>query len=185
MTVVALRIVWILASAAALSAAWLFSWCAPAFAHAQLVEAGPSADEVLAEGPDLVRLLFNEPVEAAFDPIEVRERGGDRVDDGDARVDPENAKAVVVGLAQGLPDGTYEVDWRVTSIDGHPIDGTYAFAVDVPASDAGAAAPARPAERPPQREGSGLGYAPFAALGLGALVFVAFVLLRRRGGGTS
>jgi methionine-rich copper-binding protein CopC len=182
-TVVILRIGWVLA-ASALWAAWLFSWCAPAFAHAQLVEAEPSADEVLAESPDRVRLLFNEPVEAAFDPIEVRSRGGERVDEGDARVDPENAKAVVVGLAQGLPEGSYEVDWRVTSVDGHPIDGTYGFAVDAPADDAGAAAPANPAERPAPREGSGsaLGYAPFAALGLGALVFVAFALLRRRGG---
>jgi hypothetical protein len=128
--------------------------------------------------------MFNEPVDAAFDPIEVRNRGGERVDEGDARVDPENAKAVVVGLAQGLPEGSYEVDWRVSSIDGHPIDGTYGFVVDAPASDAGAAAPEEPAEQPAEREGSGSAwrYAPFAALGLGALALLAFALLRRRGG---
>ena len=184
-TIVALRVGWVFVAASALSFAWFFSWGDPAFAHAQLVEAAPSADEVLDETPGRVRLLFNEPVDAAFDPIEVRNREGERVDEGDARVDPENAKAVVVGLAQGLPEGSYEVDWRVTSIDGHPIHGTYGFVVDVPASDADAAAPDEPAEQPAEkREGTGpaLRYAPFAALGLGALGLVAFALLRRRAG---
>jgi methionine-rich copper-binding protein CopC len=180
---VALRIGWILAAASALSAAWLFAWCAPALAHAQLVEAEPSADETLANPPGRVRLLFNEPVDAPFDPIEVRIQGGERVDEGDARVDPENAKAVVVSLAEELPEGPYEVDWRVTSIDGHPIDGTYGFAVDAPAADPGTKAPVERAERTAQREGSSgsaLRYAPLAALAIGAVVLLGLALLRRR-----
>jgi methionine-rich copper-binding protein CopC len=188
MTVVALRIGRILATALALSLVWLVSWCAPALAHAQLVEAEPSADEALAEGPDRVRLRFNEPVDAAFDPLNVYDSRGERVDEDDARADPEDARAVEAGLEEGLPEGTYTVEYRVTSIDGHVVEGTYDFAVgaDRPGNP-GDAAPAdggggeQPEAQEEQAEAdSPVHYLHLVALGIGAVVFLAFALLRRR-----
>ena len=35
---------------------------------------------------------------------------------------------VVQPLAEALPAGSYTVEWRLTSADGHPISGTFSFA---------------------------------------------------------
>lgn len=183
----ALRIGRILATALALSLVWFVSWCAPALAHAQLVETEPSADEALAEGPDRVRLRFNEPVDAAFDPLKVYDSRGERVDEDDARADPEDARAVEATL-EVLPEGNYTVEYRVTSIDGHVVEGAYDFAVVDRPGDPGAAAPAddggggeQPEAKEEQAEAdSPVRYLHLVALGIGAVVFLAFALLRRR-----
>jgi copper transport protein len=78
--------------------------------------------------PDRVELRFSEPVDAEFSPLEVHNSEGERVDEHDARVDPEDARVVLADLEE-LPEGSYEVEWRVTSIDGHVVEGRYGFAV--------------------------------------------------------
>ena len=75
-----------------------------------------------------VELRFSEPVDAGFDPVVVRDADGARVDEHDARVDPEDARVVLADL-QSVPKGSYTVRWRVTSIDGHVVEGKYGFAV--------------------------------------------------------
>jgi hypothetical protein len=67
-------------------------------------------------------------VDAEFDPVVVRAAGGARVDAHDARVDPEDARVVLAHL-ESVPKGSYIVKWRVTSIDGHVVEGRYDFAV--------------------------------------------------------
>ena len=111
-----------------LASAWLLLACAPALAHANLVEASPPQGGQVSEPPGRVELRFNEPVDAEFDPVVVRDSDGARVDDGDARVDPQDARVVLAPLKQ-LPEGSYDVEWRVTSIDGHVVEGRYGFAV--------------------------------------------------------
>jgi copper transport protein len=113
---------------AGLAAAWLLLSCAPALAHAALVESSPARGSEVPESPDRVELRFTEPVGAEFDPVVVRDAGGARVDARDARVDPEDARVVLAGLEE-LPEGSYTVEWRVTSIDGHVVEGRYGFAV--------------------------------------------------------
>ena len=81
----------------------------------------------MSKPPERVELRFSEPVEAEFDPVVVRGAGGARVDAHDARVDPEDARVVLADLER-VPRGTYTVKWRVTSIDGHVVEGRYAFA---------------------------------------------------------
>jgi copper transport protein len=123
-----------------LAAAWLLLACAPALAHATLVGASPPRGGSISEPPDRVELRFTEPVDAEFDPVVVRAAGGARVDAQDGRVDPEDARVVLAGLEE-LPEGSYTVEWRVTSIDGHVVDGRYGFAMaaageDRPSGDA-------------------------------------------------
>jgi methionine-rich copper-binding protein CopC len=113
---------------AGLTAAWLVLACAPALAHANLVEASPPQGGEVSKPPKRVELRFSEPVDAEFDPVVVRAAGGDRVDAHDARVDPEDARVVLADL-QSVPKGSYTVKWRVTSIDGHVVEGRYHFAV--------------------------------------------------------
>src|SRR5215212_10956745 len=166
-----------LAALLTLSAAWLLLWCTPALAHARLEETYPADGGTLSGSPEQVQLLFNEPVEAEFDPLKVYDQGGDRVDEDDARVSPNNRKLLVVNLEE-LPEGSYTVDWRVTSADGHPVNGTRRFAVDVSVA-AGVSEPIEPIERSAeQEEVSGLNthIIHIVVLGLGALVVLVLVL---------
>ena len=65
--------------------------------------------------------------------------------EGDMRLDGAQATQPV---AADLPDGAYDVRWRVVSADGHPVSGTFAFTVGdaepEPAATAGATATADP-----------------------------------------
>src|SRR4051794_9731921 len=103
-----------------LSAVWLFLWSTPALAHARLEKSYPADGDALPSAPEQVQLLFNEPIEAEFDPLKVYNQEGDRVDEDNARVSPNNRKLLVTDLEE-LPEGSYTVDWRVTSADAHPV----------------------------------------------------------------
>ena len=83
---------------AELAAAWLLLVCAPALAHANLVEASPPPGGEVSKPPERVELRFSEPVDAEFDPVVVRAADGARLDAHDARVDPEDARIVLADL---------------------------------------------------------------------------------------
>lgn len=167
-----------------LSAVWMLLSCGPAFAHARLTETYPADGDALAEPPEQVQLRFSEPVGAEFDPIEVYDQEGDRVDEDDARVSPEDRRLLVADL--GEPgEGSYTVGWRVTSADGHPVDGGFEFAVDASAVGAGAGSPIAPVERSAEQEeeaGSmwGAVLAILAVLLVCVLAVAGLVVLRQR-----
>ncbi len=175
---------WRLATLFGLSAAWLLLLCAPALAHARLVETYPANGSTLVEPPEQVQLLFNESVEAEFNPVEAYDQEGERVDEDDARVSPNNARLLVADLGE-LSEGSYTVEWRVTSTDAHPISGTYGFNVDASPADAseGTGEPIEPIERSAEQEetGSTWGLVPAVILGIllvGALAVAGFLALR-------
>jgi copper resistance protein C len=170
-----------------LPAAWLLLSCVPALAHARLVQEEPADGATLAESPDRVELTFSEPVDAEFSPLEVRDSEGARVDKDNARVDPDDARVLVVEL-QELSEGSYTVEWRVTSIDGHVVEGRYGFAItdggeDQPPSDVREVDGQRAEEHaghserdPAVQDGAQNGSAPilaYSALSLGVLAVVA------------
>ncbi len=178
-----------------LSAVWLLLSCAPALAHARLVQEEPADGATLAESPDRVELRFSEPVDAEFSPLEVHDSEGERVDEDNARIDPADARILIVDLEE-LSEGSYTVEWRVTSIDGHVVEGRYEFAV-TDAGDAQSPSDARGAEgqkaeehaghterEPAAQDGAQDGSAPilaYSALSIGVLTVVAaaaFLLTR-------
>lgn len=159
---------------AALSMVWP---AAPALAHAELLRTTPADGETLSRQPGEVRLVFDEPVRAEFDPVKVTDGGGDRVDDGEADTltgDPD----VVVATLEQLPAGSYTVEWRVTSADGDPISGEYGFSVGE--SAAGDAVENGGTSGGGQEVG---GRSPALVLGVllaGGLAVAGFVMLRGR-----
>ncbi len=185
---------WRLSGLLWMSAAWVLLtllWCVPALAHANLVKSSPSAGSELSAAPEQVRLRFNEPVDAEFSPIEVRNKDGERVDKDDARVAPEDVRVVVANLVE-LPEGYYRVEWRVTSLDGHVIEGRYGFAII--AAGEGNSPGDEPGERAQQDEanagqagrepgtqdgtqGDSVPLMAYSALSLGALAVVVVVAL--------
>ncbi len=175
---------WRLAALMGLSAVWLLLLCAPALAHARLVETYPADGDTLSEPPEQVQLLYNEPVEAEFEPVEVFDQEGNRIDEDDARVSPDNRRLLVVDLEE-LSQGSYTVEWRVASADAHPISGQYGFAVDPSAADVGAGNPIAPVERSAEQEDTEDGFTHIihiTVLGLGTLIVLVLALLRWRKG---
>jgi copper resistance protein C len=121
-------VTWRLSALLWLSGVWLLLSCVPALAHATLLQETPAAGARLGKSPEEVRLRFNEPVDAEFDPLKVYDAEGDRVDEDDARIDPNDARVLVERLTD-LPKGSYKVEWHVTSLDGHVVTGKYGFSV--------------------------------------------------------
>ncbi len=99
-----------------------------AFAHTMLKRSVPEADGILEKAPERIELQFNEEVEAEFGAIAVYDHTGNRVDKGDAALDPRDVTKVVASLT-ALRDGLYTVAYRVVSADGHPVSGSYGFTV--------------------------------------------------------
>jgi copper transport protein len=123
-----------LAAFLGLLAVGLFFLPRSVLAHSLLQAAEPRSGAVVKQAPTWVRLQFSEPVEAPFTPLMVYDSAGSRVDKRDAQVDPGDPTAVIVGL-QPVPDGFYTVSYRVTSADGHPIEGAYGFSVGEKAAE--------------------------------------------------
>ena len=103
------------------------------FAHANLSQSQPAADQTLAGGPDRVWLSFTEALDPAGTGLVVLDGGGAEVDLGDQVVSAADKQASV-GLA-ALGPGVYTVAWGSRSAaDGHDAKGFFAFAVGAPAA---------------------------------------------------
>jgi methionine-rich copper-binding protein CopC len=99
----------------------------PAHAHALLDHASPLVGSTVRTAPRTISLWFTQKLEAAFSSIEVRNASGARVDVGKARIGG-NGTVLQTGL-KALPPGTYQVHWRVLSVDTHTTEGTFSFSV--------------------------------------------------------
>ena len=55
------------------------------------------------------------------------------MDEDDARVSRDDRRLLVADLGE-LSEGSYTVEWRIASADGHPIDGEYEFAMNASAA---------------------------------------------------
>ena len=99
-----------------------------AHAHAVLDHANPRVGSTVAAPPRELLLWFTQKLEPAFSTVEVRDSNGARVDDGPAQVDPSDASLLRVPLKH-LSSGSYEVRWRILSVDTHTTEGRFRFKV--------------------------------------------------------
>jgi methionine-rich copper-binding protein CopC len=98
-----------------------------ALAHSTVVRTSPPSNGSVQNAPREVSILFSERVQAAPDAIVVQDANGARVDQGDARLD-SNRRVVRVSL-KPIAAGTYKVNWRIQSPDGHTAQGSFSFRV--------------------------------------------------------
>jgi copper transport protein len=99
---------------------------APAQAHAALVSSDPPAGQRLATAPALVILLFTEPLNGRLSRVVVTDPNGQQFQGG--AVGPEELR---VRLLTNAP-GVYRVAWATVSVvDGHTLQGGFAFGVGV------------------------------------------------------
>jgi copper transport protein len=97
-------------------------------AHAVLLESSPAENAVLAEAPEQVVLRFNEPVRPTVIRL-LRASDEGSVELARAQVTDNEVR---VPLPTGLPHGSYILSYRVTSADGHPVVGSFVFAIGAP-----------------------------------------------------
>ena len=114
----------------------------PAAAHDALTGSDPADGATVPVAPEQVRLDFSDAPAALGTEVRVTGPDGTVVSVGEPTLD---ALAVVQTLAAYRPAGTYTVDWRVTSADGHPVSGTLTF---VAAEAAGAPPTPTPSPTP-------------------------------------
>lgn len=96
-----------------------------AWAHNALVSSSPGDGRTVATPPESIVLTFNEPAIKTGTKVLVTGPDG-----AVAAGDPQLVdNTVEQALRPGLPAGEYTVEWRVTSADGHPINGEFSFTV--------------------------------------------------------
>ncbi len=100
-----------------------------ASAHAYLVRTLPAASGVLDRPPANVQLTYDEAVEPRFAVISVTNAAGRQVTAGPVARSPADPDTLVVPLRAHLPEGWYLIYWRAISVDGHPVQGAFTYAV--------------------------------------------------------
>jgi copper transport protein len=101
---------------------------AAASAHAYLVKTVPAASVTVNTPPATVALTFDEAVEPRFALISVTDVSGQAATSGTLHRAASNPDTLIVPLKR-LREGWYLVYWRAISIDGHPVQGAFTFAV--------------------------------------------------------
>ncbi|MEP6618777.1 MAG: CopD family protein [bacterium] len=127
-----------------------------ALAHARLKSSAPANGEVVSIVPALLRLDFTESPELALTSVEIRGADGRLIPLGPLQFAPDSHRAIVAQLRGALAAGGYVVTWQVVGDDGHPVRGTFSFAVS-PSAAAGVHLPNTPdtGARPPLGAGAG------------------------------
>ncbi|AGB26385.1 uncharacterized protein, copper resistance protein CopC-like protein [Mycobacterium sp. JS623] len=115
-----------------------------ASAHATRLATDPVENTELTTAPQKVSATFNEPLQPTFAAMTVVGPDNNLWSMGDPQVD---GAIISVGLRPLGPSGTYTVNYRVTSADGHVVSGSWSFKLTVsgtgtPGPSASATSPA-------------------------------------------
>jgi copper resistance protein C len=142
-----------------------------ASAHATRVSADPADNAVLATGPGRVSATFNERLQTTFAAMTVVGPDSNIWSTGDTTV-----QGAVVGIALRPlgPIGSYTVNYRVTSADGHVVSGSWSFRLTV----AGTGTPGPAAAT--GDAGHGIPVWPFVAVAVAIVGVGVLLTLRRR-----
>lgn len=108
-------------------------------AHASLEASTPSANSVLEAGPTELVLDFDEVIETSLTSVALYDVDGQPIPLGSpsAGSDDTVVQTTVEDAGNPMADGVYAVIWRVTSADGHVIDGAFSFQVGTVAAGSG------------------------------------------------
>lgn len=142
-----------------------------AAAHAARVATDPADNAVLATGPQRVSATFNEQLQTTFAAMTVVGPDGNVWSTGAPTV---RGAVVAVDLRPLGPAGTYTVNYRVTSADGHVVSGSWSFRLTVP----GTGTPGPPAGGAPA--GGDVTVWPFVAVAVVIVAGGAVWAVRRR-----
>lgn len=102
-----------------------------AMAHDELLSSDPEDGATVQEAPEELVLTFSGQIAQVGAQLQITDAAGNEVADGD----PEVRETDLVQPLTDLGSGDFEVVWRVTSSDGHPISGAFSFTVEAAAEE--------------------------------------------------
>jgi copper resistance protein C len=100
-----------------------------ASAHAARVSTDPADNAALATGPERASATFNERLQTTFAAMTVVGPDGNVWSTGEPTV---QGAVVSIALRPLGPTGSYTVNYRVTSADGHVVSGSWSFRLTMP-----------------------------------------------------
>ena len=110
----------------------LFLLTPQAVAHTALVSATPSENGVIKELPSTITLTFNEDLmvlgDKKINQIALTSPDGSEVADITSTTSGKSLSATIPATTGA--DGKYTVKYRITSADGHPVEGSYSFTIE-------------------------------------------------------
>ena len=115
-----------------------------ASAHATRIATEPADKAELSTAPAQVSATFNEKLQPQFAAMTVVGPDGNLWSTGDPKVE---GAVVSVGVRPLGPSGTYTVNYRVTSADGHVVSGSWSFRLTL--AGTGTPGPSASASSPP------------------------------------
>jgi copper resistance protein C len=157
---------------AALMAVLALAGAGTASAHAIRISTDPVQDAALSQGPARVSATFNEHLQTTFAAMTLVGPDDNLWSTGPAQVDGAVASVALRPLG---PAGTYTVNYRVTSADGHVVSGSWSFRL----TTAGTGTPGPPVTAPSAEDG-GIPIWPFVGAALAIVACGAWWAVRRR-----
>lgn len=152
-----------------------------ASAHDSLVSTHPAEGSTVQEMPAKIDLTYDNIPIAMGSEIRIVDADGNNWAQGAPKV---TNRVVSQRVQPGTPAGTYAVQWRVVSSDGHPIQGTFTFTTETGAQP-GAATPSAADAAPAQHADSAPGLPPWVIpVGVAVLILIgagAVIAWRRLG----
>jgi copper transport protein len=106
----------------------VLGWATPAGAHANLISTTPSQGSTVDQAPPVVVMTFSEGISVKDDGVRLLDPSGAQVPGTSTTAEGFEARMRVPELTR---QGTYTVDWKAVSADGHPIRGAWVFNVGV------------------------------------------------------
>lgn len=101
-----------------------------ASAHSELKSSNPAQGQVVPEVPDQVELNFNQQIAPEFAAVALGPRKGGASSPLEVSVQGTTVTATVTDeTAKEDQSGRWQLSYRVTSADGHPIEGSIDFVV--------------------------------------------------------
>lgn len=128
---------------------------AAAYAHAVRLSTDPAENTELNVGPTRVSATFNERLQTTFATMTVVGPDSNLWSSGEPQV---QGAVISIGVRPLGPVGSYTVNYRVTSADGHVVSGSWSFRLTAP----GTGTPGPPA----YPTTNGIPTWPFAAAGV-------------------
>jgi methionine-rich copper-binding protein CopC len=125
-----MRILRLLAAASAAAVLAVLTG-SPAWAHNSLTDAAPAKNATLDQAPDRVKLTFLQRVDPDALSIDVTDSAGRSVP---ASGPAASGRTGTLTFDEPPANGVYTVTYRVVSLDGHPVEGSYEFTVDDPST---------------------------------------------------
>lgn len=99
-----------------------------AMAHATLVKSDPPRRASLSEAPKQVQLWFNEEIEGNYASVTLLDADKNSVTDAEPEPVTDDLKSIVLDIPEIGP-GSYTVEYRVLSVDGHVVESSFGFRI--------------------------------------------------------